>query len=109
MISCRMLCGVPEEEGREKHGWRREKWELRKPAVSAELKSGQKGLAERVGICVLLPEGRGRGQDGGTARRGLSVPVLPETAKVVMPPVQESSWAAQLKGPSRYGQWASAC
>lgn len=48
-----------EEEGREKCGWGRERWELRKPTVSVEQKRGQKGLVE---ICILLAKGSWRGK-----------------------------------------------
>lgn len=35
------MAGVPEEEGSAKCGWRRERWELRKPTASAELKGAE--------------------------------------------------------------------
>ena len=86
IISEEIVAGVQEEEGTEQCGWRRQRWELRKPTASAELERGQMGLPEGGGDLRSFPWGSRReslvAHPGGG---GLQIPVLEATAKVIKP------------------------
>lgn len=81
MSSCRMLCGCSRGGGEGEAWLEKREGGTKKASSFCRTEKWTERLAEKVGICVLLPKGSWRGKDGGTVRRGLSVPVLPETAQ----------------------------